>query len=172
MALTTFNNTFRTLNPNGITALSFFVYWPTVWTFSNAQFITSLTTVYAYQSSTSFDVLKNFPALTNFDVSVPEMTTVDTTWFAKINTLKYLNINYNYYYTISRVDPAFSDWFSDNPNNLFYFIYNTIQCDSSVQWMAKYALCKPYQLVINNTVCATTQEPFYLYLLSFIDSCQ
>lgn len=73
---------------------------------------------------------------------------------------------------ISSVDRNLQTWLkSDSSKTLDISNNHYFNCNPGVSWMANYALCPPYQIVANGTMCANTNEALFDYLANYHSPC-
>lgn len=162
----TFANTFLTQNPNAISGLYFSGYNPADLYLvpSNSELI-SLSVQNANLVSVIYSI-SNFPNLLSIDYSHNRLTVAPAQVF-NLSPLRTIWLEYN---NFTKVDNGFSTWLQVNPSNFLSMAFNPIPCDSTAQWMANFAVCKPVQIGLQGIYC-TNNATLIDYLTPYADAC-
>jgi hypothetical protein len=150
-SLQIYDNSFVTQKANGIINIDFSFFIPTnVGQMANAKYISTLQ-VQSANMSTVPD-LSSFTGLTTINLIDNVITSIQPSDFNLPATpLQTISMLYN---KVKTVDSKFASWLSLSKKNILYLNDNPLNtCDTSVQWMANYAVCMPIQIDLTGVSC-------------------
>jgi len=154
-SLQIYDNSFVTQIPGGIVDIDFSFFIPVnVGVMENAKYISTLQ-VQSANMSTVPD-LTNFSGLKYVNLIDNVITSIKPSDFNLPATpLQTISMLYN---KVTSVDPSFATWLSMSKQNVLYLSKNPLStCDSTVQWMANYAVCTPIQIDLTGVNCARAE---------------
>lgn len=161
--LTTYQNTFRMQNADGINSLAFFGYSPVIGEDpSNFQYVEYFNVQYGdlYAVPPYLDGFTNL-AVVFLQNNLIRNVSSDGFSFA---ALEMLDVSHN---NVTFVDSGFSEWLLLNKfQNKLFLRDNPITCDSNAAWMANFAVCKPVQIYLGRINC-TNEQTLVQYLTQY-----